>query len=130
MAHEGGCLCGATRFKARGEPLNVRVCHCRLCQLAYGQPFNARAFFEADRVSIEGPVESYPSSDNIERLFCGRCGARFASRRKNGTGIGLALTLFDERDSFEPECHIWVAEKVGWLKLDDGLPQYPGALPA
>jgi len=30
---------------------------------------------------------------------------------------------------FAPTEHIWVAEKMRWVKLDEGLPQYPGAIP-
>jgi hypothetical protein len=31
--------------------------------------------------------------------------------------------------AFAPTEHIWVAEKMHWMKLDDGLPQYPEAVP-
>lgn len=130
MVHEGGCLCGAVRFVCEGEPINVRVCHCRLCQKAYGAPFNARALFAQDQVTLSGPLARYPSSRAIDRLYCEACGTRLASWRTNGTAVGIALALFDDRNAFAPTEHIWVSEKLAWLRLDDGLPQHPEAAPA
>jgi hypothetical protein len=126
---EGGCLCGAVRFKAEGEPLNVRVCHCRICQKAMGSPFFARAQFDQRAVAIEGETARYPSSEAIERVFCKVCGSRLFARRTNGTLMGIALASFDDRHAFAPTEHIWTAEKLNWVCLDDGLPQYPGTIP-
>ncbi len=42
----------------------------------------------------------------------------------------MALATFDDRNAFAPTDHIWVAEKMDWVKLDDGLPQYQGTVPA
>jgi hypothetical protein len=129
MIREGGCLCGAVRFKAEGEPINVRICHCRKCQKAMGSPFFARALFEQSALTVEGEMASYASSEAIDRVFCKKCGTRlFALRKKAGT-TGIALAAFDDRNAFAPGEHIWVTEKMDWLKLDDGLPQYPQMFP-
>jgi hypothetical protein len=42
---------------------------------------------------------------------------------------GVALAAFDDRNAFTPTDHTWVTEKMDWVKLDDGLPQYPGTAP-
>ncbi|HVV40489.1 MAG TPA: GFA family protein [Nitrobacter sp.] len=125
MIREGGCLCGAVRFTAKGEPANVRICHCRRCQKAMGSPFYARAMFDPNAVTIRGDVASYPSSATIERVFCPACGTRLFSRRTNGTAIGIALAVFDDRNAFAPTEHIWVSEKMAWVEIKDGLPQHP-----
>ena len=129
MTREGGCLCGAVRFRCEGEPLNVRICHCRICQKAMGSPFYARAMFDPRALTVEGETAYYPSSEAIHRVFCATCGTRLFSRRSNGTAIGIALATFDDRNAFAPTEHIWVSEKMAWLRLDDGLPQYPGTIP-
>ncbi len=129
MIREGGCLCGAVRFKAQGEPLNVRICHCRICQKAMGSPFFARAQFHPSALTVEGELGRYPSSENIDRVFCKRCGTRLFSWRRTGTAVGVALATFDDRNAFAPTEHIWVSEKIYWVRLDDGLPQYPHGVP-
>jgi hypothetical protein len=130
MIREGGCLCGAVRFRCEGEPINVRTCHCRNCQKAMGSPFFARALFPQTALTIEGETERYASSETLERVFCKTCGTRLFGWRKNGTAAGVALATFDDRNAFAPTEHIWVSEKMNWVKLDDGLPQYPAMPPA
>ncbi len=35
----------------------------------------------------------------------------------------------DDPSLFRPDMHFWVSSKQPWLKLDDGLPQYPEGPP-
>lgn len=130
MTREGGCLCGAVRFTCEGEPLNVRICHCRNCQKAMGSPFFARALYDQRAITFKGDTGHYPSSDHLDRVFCKQCGTRLFSWRRNGTAAGVALATFDDRNAFAPTAHIWVSEKMDWVKLDDGLLQYQGTVPA
>jgi hypothetical protein len=129
MIHEGGCLCGAVRFKAEGEPINVRICHCRLCQKSMGGPFFARALFDQKALTLEGPTGRFPSSERLERIFCRQCGTRLGTWRTNGTAAGIALALFDDRNTFSPTEHIWVSEKIDWVKVADDLPTFPEGVP-
>jgi hypothetical protein len=129
MSREGGCLCGAVRFRAEGEPVNVRICHCRNCQKAMGSPFFARALFDQSALTIEGDAARFASSELLGRVFCTTCGTRLFAWRKVGTMASVALAAFDDRSAFVPTAHMWVSEKMDWVKLDDGLPQYPQGAP-
>ena len=44
--HEGGCVCGAVRYRVRGEPVVGMACHCRFCQQRLGTAFALVAYFE------------------------------------------------------------------------------------
>jgi hypothetical protein len=129
MTREGGCLCGAVRFRIHGEPINVRICHCRRCQKAMGSPFFARALFDQRVIEVEGETGRHGSSERLDRLFCKTCGTSLFSWRRNGTAAGVALAAFDDRNAFAPTEHIWVSEKMNWVRLDDGLMQYAQGVP-
>ena len=122
----GGCLCGACRYETAAVPLNIRVCHCHLCQKATGAPFYARVQVPLDTLTITGPVGWYPSSDAIKRGFCPSCGTTLFSRRDSSHVIGLAMGSLDDPDLFSPTDHIWVSSKQAWLVLADGLLQHEG----
>jgi len=130
MTREGRCLCGAVQFRAEGEPINVRICHCRNCQKAMGSPFFARALFAQTALAIEGETARFPTSNRLDRVFCPRCGTRLFSWRRDGSAAGVALATFDDRHAFSPTEHIWVSEKIHWVNLEDGLPQYPEGIPS
>lgn len=34
--YTGGCQCGAIRFRATGDLKDSSICHCRMCQKAFG----------------------------------------------------------------------------------------------
>ena len=70
-----------------------------------------------------------PRQKRLTGSFAKPGGTRLFSWRRNGTAAGVALAVFDDRNAFAPTEHIWVREKMEWVRLDDGLPQYPEAVP-
>ena len=124
--YTGGCLCGQVRYSATAGPANVRICHCRNCQRAVGAPYFARAIFLASVVESTGETTRWPTSPRIDRLSCSRCGTPlFAEPKDPPARIGVSLATLDDPNALGPDMHIWVSEKLDWVTLDDGLPQYP-----
>ena len=88
--HEGGCLCGAVRFRTVGAPIKVTVCHCPLCQRVSGSAFTVELIFLGKAVSFEGASSStytHRSPDHgriLHYAFCSTCGTR----------LGVALEQF------------------------------------
>ena len=78
--HEGGCLCGAIRYKATAEPQRVFVCHCTFCQRITGTAFLVEAVFGKADVVLSGEKprtydhRSDESGKRVTPKFCGACG--------------------------------------------------------
>lgn len=122
--YEGGCMCGQVRWRASAEPVNVRLCHCRNCRAATGGPFYARALFSVVDVERSGETTRWASSNRLHRLSCRICGTPVFAEPQDGPWITVALGTLDDPSALRPGSHIWVEQKVGWVKLDDGLPQF------
>lgn len=123
---EGGCLCGAVRYRFSGPLMNTGICHCRICQKAMGSPYFARVLVAADQSEITGETARYHSSAGLARLFCPDCGTRICTEWKGGGEhiMGFGLATLDDPQALKPRFHMWTSSKLDWVSIDDGLPQF------
>jgi len=104
----GGCLCGAVRFSAAGDPLRVGICHCLDCKKHHGSAFYAAAIFSKNTVQVVGSFAEYKG-----RCFCPKCGSSvFAT---TGDEIELHLGALDDPATFAPTYELWTSRKERWL---------------
>jgi hypothetical protein len=125
--YRGGCLCGGVRYELTGEVRNLCYCHCNSCRRASGGLMVAWGTVDrnAFRVMVGALVE-YRSSPPVLRGFCAACGGALTYRHEERPGeIDFTLVTLDEPAELAPERHLWVADKLPWVKISDGLPQYP-----
>lgn len=126
IAYEGGCQCGAVRYRVQGEPTMVALCHCTMCRRATGAPAVGWAMFDADLVEFmhDRPAD-YASSPDARRGFCARCGTSLSFTADYLPGlIDLTLGSLDEPARLPPQFHYWEAERLPWLGIADGLPRH------
>ena len=123
---QGGCLCGATRYEAKGEPVAVALCHCSMCRRAAGAPAVAWAMFPADALSIvRGELSTFASSRGVERGFCGRCGTQLTFSADFLPGlVDVTVGSMDDPASLSPQMHIWESRRVSWLATSDQWPRH------
>jgi hypothetical protein len=122
--YRGGCLCGSVRYEIAGELQQVVHCHCTMCRRHSGAAFLTYAACRAEDLRLIGqPLAPYRSSRDAMRGHCARCGSpvTFTSDSDTAT-VWLTLGSFDEPERVHPRAHYFVASKLSWLHLDDGLP--------
>lgn len=125
-AAEGGCLCGAVRFRTSGAPIRAGYCHCRFCQLNSGAPVSAWAEFAiGDFAIIKGTPGVFQSSDWGERLYCPACGSFLLFRpRPNPQSVSVNIANFDDPTLYPPTHHIFVHRRIPWFDTADSLPRH------
>jgi hypothetical protein len=117
----GGCLCGAVRIEARGEPLRVGICHCLDCRKHHGALFYAAAIFPENAVSITGTPHQFRG-----RHFCPTCGSSVFAR--SGDEIEVHLGTLDAPNQFVPGYECWTLRRENWLP-DFGIQSSEGTRP-
>jgi hypothetical protein len=106
--HSGGCLCGAVRIEALGEPYRVGLCHCLDCRKHHGALFYATAIFPQDAVTITGETRDYRG-----RHFCPACGSSVFARYEDE--VEVTLGSLDAPDQFVPTYENWTIRRESWL---------------
>jgi hypothetical protein len=124
--HEGGCLCGAVRYRAETGPVNVNHCHCRMCQRASGAPVVTWATFPVAKFKwTKGAPTIRRSSDIAVRGFCSACGtALLWQSDAHPDLIDITAGSLDRPETIAPQEHLWTESALPWLTIEDDLPRY------
>lgn len=129
---EGGCGCGAARFRVTGEPMMVHNCHCRQCQQQTGGTSVVNAFWESEAVEllagdlVEAELPGGSGAGHIIRR-CGECGTAIISHygRLGRLMSAIRAGVLDEPGSVTPDVVIFTEDKMPWVTLPQGIPSFP-----
>jgi hypothetical protein len=129
--HTGGCQCGAVRYALYAEPANASICHCRMCQKAFGAFYAPLAGVAlADFAITRGRLGIFKSSAVVERGFCRDCGTPLTFRYVTDGDpdslpgeMDVSIGSLDAPHRVRPTIQYGIESKLPWL---DGLAHLPG----
>ena len=130
-SYPGGCRCGAVRYEAQGTASYLCYCHCVSCRRSAGAAFVAWATFAQQSVRItRGALALHRSSPGVLRGFCAACGTSLTFQKESRRHeLDVTLASLDEPAALAPQVHVWVEDKLPWVVIADGLPQYARGIP-
>jgi hypothetical protein len=125
---EGGCLCGAVRYRVKNAPFRTSVCHCRFCQRRTGSAFGVGAYFrKEDFELVRGELRSYEHRSDesgrwLRNEFCPSCGTTVTwTLELIPDGRGVAGGSFDDPRWLKIDRHSWTRSKQPWVALPHGV---------
>ena len=128
---EGGCGCGALRYRLTDEPFIVHNCHCRLCQRQTGTGSAVNAFIESDRLELlsgEPRENEFLTGSGATQIVvrCAQCGTAVWSfyPRLGRKVAAVRVGTLDDPSAAAPDVAIYVAHKADWAPIPDGVPAF------
>jgi hypothetical protein len=125
-AYTGGCLCGALRYAAEGEPLHSGHCYCADCRKASGSGFIPFMIFPAGALRLSGETRQTRSAayrgGEAVRNRCAACGSLvFGGEVGKDESHTVYAGSLDVPARFHPTLAIFTAGRPGWAALPEGL---------
>ena len=126
---DGGCLCGAIRYKLSGPTLFVAQCCCKDCQKATGTGHTTIIGIHNSQLAVEGTPKTYTNAGDtggkVTRHFCGECGGRlYTSGDLPGAVIMVQAGSLDDPNAISPQSVIYLKDAVSWDHFDPALPKF------
>jgi len=129
---EGGCQCGAVRYRLTSPPLAVYNCHCRDCQRLSGGTHSMSMVIRRDSLEqLGGRLAAYDKpadSGRVVRMFgCTVCGFKLWNEPLASPAIlVLKPGSLDDPGWAVPIGNIWTDSALPWATIDPALVNFPG----
>lgn len=126
---EGGCQCGAIRYRATANPSNTMICHCQSSRRVSAAPVVAWITVPTDRFEFtRGQPTAFRSSAQVNRTFCPSCGTPLTYQHdKHASNIDVTTCSLDAPERFPPTHHSWLGDDLNWVRFGDGLKTFPAS---
>jgi hypothetical protein len=127
---EGGCACGAVRYRLESAPMFVHCCHCRDCQRQTGSAFVLNALIETDRITVlAGDPEPVPVPTDSGRPHdiwrCRTCRTALWSDYGGRAALRFVrVGTLDDAAALPPDVHIYTRSKLPWITLPKEVPAF------
>ena len=127
---EGGCACGAIRYRLESAPMFVNCCHCHDCQRQTGSAFVINAVIETDRITLlSGAPEAVGVPTDSGRPHdihrCPQCRVAVWSDYGGRPAIRfLRVGTLDDPGAVPPGAHIFTRSKLPWVALPGDAPAF------
>src|SRR5213075_2145859 len=123
---EGGCMCGAVRYRATSTPIRGVICHCAMCRRHSGAPVLAFVHFAAkDFTWLSVPPARYRSSEFAERGFCPGCGSTLSMHEEAlADRVLITVGSLDDPARVHIDDHVWTKDRIPWFDVADDLPRF------
>ncbi len=128
---EGGCNCGAVRYRLTSAPMAVAVCHCANCRRQSGSAFSVNVVVRGDAMHVSGDLTTWEDPDTetgqpVLRQFCATCGSPIRSLSVASPRVAIVKAgTADDPGQFAPAIHVWTSSALPWVEIPAGLPQFP-----
>ena len=131
---EGGCQCGAVRYRLKASPLSVYNCHCKDCQRFSGAAWSMSMPVRAeDLEQLTGTLARYErvadSGRRIVMNFCAHCHTWLWNEPPAPGLLVVRAGTLDDMDWAAPVGNIWIDSKAAWVNIDPALTNFPGQPP-
>lgn len=119
----GGCQCGAVRYALHAQPTDPHICHCRMCQKAFGSFFAPLTGVPIDKFELtRGELALFRSSEPTDRGFCRDCGTPLTLRDVDSPRIAIAIGSLDAPEKIPPRYQCGVEGRLSWFGELAALP--------
>ena len=131
VGREGGCACGAVRYRVEGMPIFINNCHCTLCQRQSGAASAFNGLYESDRVTLlTGDLSTHDvptGSGKVQEIRrCAVCGVAVWSYypRLGRDGTAVRLGTMDDPAAFRPDAAIYLSARLPWATVPEDVPGF------
>ena len=113
---EGGCYCGAVRYRGEGPTRHRTMCYCANCRRAAGS--QSVAWITVDKASFRftaGEPVDFRTETSADRTHCSRCGTSLTyvcDARPDD--VDITVGSLDHPERFAPNKNVFIGEKLPW----------------